>query len=191
MAWTFPPEDLARLIRPQRYRRCPPFKTLRRMGLRRGMAVVDIGCGPGFWTLPAARIVGREARVLACDISPKMLQVGKYRASTEDVPNITFRKSKTYEVPFEPECADFCLMNYVLHEVDEPARLLAEGVRVLRPGGSLAVYEWAKRKTLIGPPLSERIPQSRLESLFRSAGLRRTAAWRPDQTNYVLVGIRR
>ncbi|MFQ5913118.1 MAG: class I SAM-dependent methyltransferase [Nitrospinota bacterium] len=191
MAWTFPPEELNRLIRPQRYRNCPPFKTLRRMGLRKGMAVVDIGCGPGFWTLPAARIAGRESRVLACDISPKMLAAARYRASTDGVSNITFRKSTTYGVPFDSGCADFCLMNYVLHEVDEPARLLAEGVRMLRPGAFLAVYEWAKRRTEIGPPLEARIARSRMESLFRSVGLRREGGWRPDTSNYVLLGVRR
>jgi ubiquinone/menaquinone biosynthesis C-methylase UbiE len=155
------------------------------------MDVLDVGCGPGFWALPAAKIVGKAARVLACDVSPKMLAAAKQRAAAEDITNIVFRKSKTYGVPFKPESVDFCLMNYVLHEVDEPPRLLAEAVKVLRPGGHLAVYEWAKRKTDMGPPLSDRIALSKMESFFRSLGLRRTTAWNPDTNNYILVGVRR
>ena len=174
-----------------RWASTPPFKTLRRMGLSKGMDVLDVGCGPGFWALPAAKIVGRDARVLACDISPKMLAAAKQRAAAEGITNIVFRKAKTYGVPFKPERVDFCLMNYVLHEVDDPKRLLTEVVKVLRPGGFLAVYEWAKKKAEIGPPLSDRIAQSKMESLFRSNGLRRTAVWRPDPSNYILVGVRR
>ena len=139
MTWIFPPEELARLVRPQRFRRCPPFKTLRMMGLRKGMDVADIGCGPGFWTLPAARIAGAAARVYACDISPRMLAAARQRASADGHTNITFKRSRTYQVPFAPAWADFCIMSYVLHEVDDPPRLLAEAARVLRPEGILAV----------------------------------------------------
>lgn len=191
MTWIFPPEELARLVRPQRFRRCPPFKTLRMMGLKRGMDVADIGCGPGFWTLPAARITGPAARVYACDISPRMLAAARQRASADGRTNITIKRSRTYQVPFAPACTDFCMMNYVLHEVDDPPRLLAEGARVLRRGGVLAVYEWAAVKTEIGPPLSERIGQAKMKTFFRAAGLRPAGSSRPDRANYIVLGVRK
>ena len=191
MTWIFPPEELARLVRPQRFRRCPPFKTLKMMGLRKGMDVADIGCGPGFWTLPAARITGAAARVYACDISPRMLAAARQRASAGGRANITFKRSRTYRVPLAPACADFCMMSYVLHEVDDPPRLLAEAARVLRPGGILAVYEWAVVKTEKGPPLSERIGQGKMKTFFRAAGVRPAGSSRPDRGNYILLGVRK
>ena len=188
MAWVFPPEELQRLIQPRRFRWSPPYKTLRRIGLRKGMDVVDVGCGPGFWTLPAAKIAGPSSQVFASDISPKMLAAARQRTAEAGRLNIRFKRSRVYGVPFESECADFCMLHYVLHEVDDPARLMAEGARVLRPGGLLSAYEWARVKSDEGPPYSDRIPDSKMRKLFRSAGLRPKDFWMPDPLNYILVG---
>jgi len=47
-----------------------PYKVLRAAGLEPGQKVLEVGCGPGFFTIPAARIVGEEGSVLAFDINP-------------------------------------------------------------------------------------------------------------------------
>lgn len=188
MTWVFPPEELQRLVHPRRFRCCPPFKTLRRMGLKKGMDVVEVGCGPGFWTLPAAKIVGSSSKVFASDISSRMLTAAKQRAADARHLNIQFKRSRVYKVPFGSQCADFCMLHYVLHEVNSPDQLLAEGVRTLRRQGLLSVYEWAKVESDTGPPCSARIADSSMRSLFHSAGLKSTYFWMPDLLNYILVG---
>ena len=188
MAWVFPPEELQRLVHPRRFRCCPPFKTLRRMGLRKGMDIAEVGCGPGFWTLPATKIAGSSSKVFASDISPRMLAAAKQRATNAGTLNIQFKRSRSYKVPFDSECADFCMLHYVLHEVNSPDKLLAEGVRILRKQGLLSVYEWAKVDSDTGPPYSARIADSNMRNLFDSVGLKSTYFWMPDPLNYVLVG---
>ncbi len=188
MAWVFPPEELQRLVHPRRFRYCPPFKTLRRMGLKKGMDIAEVGCGPGFWTLPATKIAGSSSKVFASDISPRMLAAAKQRATNAGSLNIQFKRSRSYKVPFDSECADFCMLHYVLHEVNSPDKLLAEGVRILRKQGLLSVYEWAKVDSDTGPPYSARIADSNMRNLFNSVGLKSTYFWMPDPLNYILVG---
>ncbi len=48
----------------------PPEKVLNEAGIRKGSVVVDYGCGPGRYTIPVARMVGKEGRVYAIDIHP-------------------------------------------------------------------------------------------------------------------------
>ena len=47
-----------------------PYKVLKAAGLKSGQKVLEVGCGPGFFTLPAARIVGNEGSVYAIDTNP-------------------------------------------------------------------------------------------------------------------------
>lgn len=58
----------------------PPAKTLRGLGLGRGMSFLDVGCGPGYFSIPACGVVGKYGRVLACDVSPVMVKEVRERA---------------------------------------------------------------------------------------------------------------
>ena len=188
MAWKFPAEEMHLLIRPTRLRTTPPFKTLRRMGLRRGMVAVDLGCGPGYFAIPAAKIVGEKGRVFACDTSRAMLRVARERAAQAGVSNLVLKPSTEYVSSFAKGAVDFCLLSYVLHEVDDPPRLLREARRLLRPGGIFAIIDWKKRPTETGPPLEDRISAARMGAMLRRLGFSVGGRWSPKAENYVLVG---
>lgn len=64
---------LHRLDRPERQAHLRPAELLEAHGVGPGMTVVDIGCGTGFFTLPAAALAGEAGRVYALDIAPEML----------------------------------------------------------------------------------------------------------------------
>jgi len=53
---------------------CDPYKRLRVAGLKRGQKVLEVGCGPGFFTIPAAKIVGEEGAVYAADVHPLAIE---------------------------------------------------------------------------------------------------------------------
>src|SRR5689334_9406289 len=61
------------LLSEQRQARWAPLHFLARFNLAPGQRVVDVGCGPGFWTLPLAEIVGPSGAVWALDVSQEML----------------------------------------------------------------------------------------------------------------------
>ena len=66
----------------------PPARVLEESGLRPGMRVLDFGCGPGAYSVAAARIVGSTGSVVALDASPIAIEAVRRRASREGVGNV-------------------------------------------------------------------------------------------------------
>lgn len=159
------------LLADERLEELHPESLLRELGLSTGDVMADIGCGPGFFTLPAARIVGSDGRVFAADIQGEMLSTVRSRALEEELTNVRVVKTSDTEIPLPPESCDFVLMAFVLHEVPQRARFLHRGARLLKRGGRLAILEWEKHETPYGPPLEDRITPDELASDAQAAGL--------------------
>ncbi len=150
--WVLSVRRRAALLTAARRRAMPPAATLRKLGLRRGMSFLDVGCGPGYFTLPASRIVGKEGAVLACDISPTMLREVRQRARRGGARYLALRRCRDTEIPFADGCSDMALLAFVVHEASSVGAMLSETRRALRPGGTAAFIEWHPRPTAYGPP---------------------------------------
>lgn len=111
--------------------------------LEPGMAVLDIGCGPGRLTIPAARSVGNQGIVLAMDIQAGMLARVKTKADMAELSNIDFLHAGVGEGRLANERFDRALLVTVLGEIPERERkkALREIFAALRPGGILSVTE--------------------------------------------------
>ena len=123
----------------------PPEKIIRRSGIRKGMRVLEVGCGSGAYTTFVARAVGREGRVYALDIQPEMLQQLESklaRPENEDIRNVELVNSSAYELPFDDDSLDLVYMVTVLQEIPDRSKALQQVRRVLKPGGILSVTEW-------------------------------------------------
>lgn len=70
----FNPENKGKLDNPERRKLLPPEEVLLELGLKKGQNMADIGCGIGYFTIPAGEIVGREAKVYGVDILEEMLR---------------------------------------------------------------------------------------------------------------------
>jgi ubiquinone/menaquinone biosynthesis C-methylase UbiE len=139
------PAFIGRLLDSNYRRRIqPPEQLIERAGIKKGMNVLDLGCGSGAFTPAIARTVGDEGKVYALDIQADMLkQLEKKlnRPENRDIKNIKLIESNTYELPFEDGSLDLVSMVTVLPEIPDRNRALAEVKRVLKPGGLLAVSE--------------------------------------------------
>ncbi len=121
-----------------------PVSVIEGSGITIGQRVLEIGCGSGGFTTFVARAVGPNGQVEALDIQESMLsQLEKKLALPEnqDIQNITLHKASAYELPFEDEILDLVYMITVLPEIPDQLRALQEIMRVLKPGGILAVSE--------------------------------------------------
>ncbi len=114
--------------------------------LRPEMAVADIGTGTGFVAAGLAPLV-RE--VYAVDASPAMLEAARRNLGTFG--NVTYRVADGAALPFEDGSLDAIFANMYLHHCPDPQAAIAEMVRVLRPGGRLAItdldrhdHEWMR-----------------------------------------------
>ena len=150
----------------------PAESMLRATGVSAGQVVVDLGAGPGFFTLPAARMVGSGGRVYAVDVEPPMLDLCRHRAKEAGLTNVETVHSAETHIPLPDATADRVLIAFVLHEADDVAAMLREAARLLRPGGEIAVAEWLKAEGTPGPPLDHRIGEDDLTHYAAQAGLR-------------------
>jgi ubiquinone/menaquinone biosynthesis C-methylase UbiE len=96
--------------------------------------VLEIGCGTGIISLGIAPYV---ARVVATDISPEMIAIAQDKAARAAVSNVEFQVCDGYSTPYDDGVFDAVLVFNTLHVVKEPAALLQEAHRLLKPGGYL------------------------------------------------------
>jgi ubiquinone/menaquinone biosynthesis C-methylase UbiE len=122
----------------------PPSQLIERSGIKKGMKVLDLGCGSGAFTPFIARTVGEKGKVYALDIQADMLKQLENKLSkreNRDIKNIKLIEGNAYELPFEDNSLDVVNMVAVLQEIPDRYRALHEVKRVLKPGGILAVTE--------------------------------------------------
>jgi ubiquinone/menaquinone biosynthesis C-methylase UbiE len=124
-----------------------------------GMPVLDIGCGPGRLTIPAARQVGPTGKVAALDLQPGMLQRAQEKAKAANLTNIQFLQAGLGEGNLREFQADRALLVTVLGEVPDREAALKEIFEALKPGGILSVTE-----TIFDPHCQRRATVSRLAS---------------------------
>jgi len=109
--------------------------------LKPGMKVLDIGCGPGVFTLEAARLVGQDGRVTAIDIQEEMLKLVRKKISGTGLErNIDTRRCEPDSLGVD-EKYDFIVAFYVIHEVPDRKNLFVEISRALKKGGKVFVVE--------------------------------------------------
>ncbi|TDT57288.1 class I SAM-dependent methyltransferase [Fonticella tunisiensis] len=164
--------NLDKLDNPERRRDMPPYETLERFGLKNigGAVFLDIGCGIGYFTIPAAKIL-KGGTAIGIDVVDEMLEHAWERAY--EIENVDFRKSKEYSFPVEDNSIDFALMSNVLHEVEDKVKYLLEVKRVLKAEGELYIIEWEKKETKGGPPFEHRLSKDELKEYCRKAGFSR------------------
>lgn len=160
------------LLSEEREAALKPEKLLRDLGLSEGMTIADIGCGPGFFTIPAAKIVGEHGHALAADIQGEMLSTVRSRALEHGLSNVRIVKTNDREIPIASGSCDYVLLAFTLHEIDHRASFLHRAARTLKPGGHMIVIEWDKAPGPVGPPLEDRITPEELAADAQAAGLR-------------------
>ena len=123
----------------------PAKEIIKFSNIDKGMHVLEIGSGSGFFTIPTAKILGNEGKIAALDIQQQMLdKISKKLEKEEnsDIKNIILVKASAYEIPYPAESFDVVFTVSVLQEIPEPHAALLEAHRVLKTGGVISVSEF-------------------------------------------------
>ncbi len=158
-----------RLDSAYRRRILPPSTTLKRFGLKRGMVFADIGSGSGYFLIPGARIVGKDAAAYAVDASREMLALLAGKRPPSNV--VSVHTKDGYKFKIEKRSIDFVIASAILHE-NEPVRFLKEIRRIMKPNAKLLIIDWRKESMRYGPPMEERLTQPEVKTFLAKSGLK-------------------
>ncbi len=178
---------LTRLLAPSRAAWQKPTKVVRKLDLRRGQTVCEIGTGPGFFAFHLARAVGPRGRVYAVDAAPRMLELLGTRLGRSRWRNITPVLGLRDHPLLPLGACDLILMVNTYHHIPHGPSYLRRLASALRPGGRIVNIDFHRRETPVGPPVKHRVDRGDFIRDARRAGLRLIAAFDMLPYQYFLV----
>ena len=147
-----------------RYRFFPPMKILSGTNITPGQTVLELGCGSGFFTIPAAKLIGDKGNLTAVDVLQESVDLVSTKVQEANLKNVRVVKGNAMGTRLNAESFDTVLLFGLIPAPMLPLnKLLPEIHRVLKAEGSLSVW----------PPVPGWLPQAILKSgLFRIIGKR-------------------
>lgn len=111
--------------------------------INEGDTIIDFGCGPGYFTIAMAGMVGKQGKIIAVDLQKEMLEHAKRKAAAKNLADrIEFHLCEKDRVALElNKKADFMLGYYMVHELPNPGAFFQEVRSLLKTGGKFLVVE--------------------------------------------------
>ena len=141
---------------PERKQWQNPEEILAGAGLRHGMTFIDIGCGEGFFSIPAAHMVGENGHVYAFDINEEAIHQLVIQAGGGTSDHLTTRTGTEKIRVLCEGCADMVFFGIDLHDFNDPEKVLMNARIMLKPEGVLVDLDWKDQPMEFGPPLEKR-----------------------------------
>lgn len=157
---------------PARLKWLPPSDVIAALDIHSGMAVVDVGAGTGYFSIPIADWLGSSGVVYAVDLQPEMLDLLKKKLRhRKNQCRIELLQGTADCVPLPTHCSDLVLLANIWHELDALETVLKEARRLLKPGGKLAILDWsAEFSGPPGPPQGHRVSDAAVCDMLLSEG---------------------
>ena len=157
----FPYQLAFTLLIPLRNIFLSPKKLVQRLELKENDHVLEIGPGPGYFSLEVAGVIPRGMLVLA-DIQQEMLDLSRRRLARKKVGNVQYHLCNGFDFPFKNSRFDVVFMVTVLGEIENQSQYLRECFRLLRPHGLLSISEQAGD--------ADRVSTGAIKDLLHQAG---------------------
>lgn len=167
-----------------------PEEILKSSGIEANMKFADFGCGAGFFTIPAAKMVGEHGKVFAVDVLKNELADVASKARAEGLLNVKTIWADL-EIPgstkLPDDSMDMILLSHVFFQSKKPEIIIKEAQRVVKTSAKIVVLEWEKVDSPLGPPLTERVSKESLKKIFKDAGLKVDTEFTAGSFHYGLI----
>ncbi len=167
-----------------------PREVLKAIGLEVGKTFADFGCGGGYFTIPAGKMVGEYGKVYAVDILKEALRDVEGKAKIEGLRNIQTVwadleiKSGT---KITADSVDIVFISHVFYQSDKHSPILEEAKRVVKPEGEIVVIEWEKVDIPFGPPLEARVAKKDAIEAAQKSDLSLSSEFEAGSYHYGLI----
>ncbi|MGD2143822.1 MAG: class I SAM-dependent methyltransferase [Anaerolineae bacterium] len=133
-----------------------PYKALMAAGLRAGQRVLEVGCGPGFFTVPAAEIVGPKGSVTSLGISPTAVKHVRQKVEEAGATNVDVILADASDPGLPAETFDLVFVFGLGHPVGDMSGIWVQLHRLLKPDGTLSVEGHLRPPSQFFSPLNGR-----------------------------------
>lgn len=120
-------------------------------GLKPGMKVLDLACGPGFTACELAKFVGPDGYVTGIDINEELIAVAHQAKETEQVDNVSLSLGNLYNLDLPENAFDFVYARFVFQHLEKPDVALSNVWKILKPGGVLCILDIDDNWTSFAP----------------------------------------
>ncbi|MGB0757555.1 MAG: class I SAM-dependent methyltransferase [Patescibacteria group bacterium] len=161
------------------------------VGITSNMKVADLGCGNGYNTIAAAKLVGGKGQVYAVDILKTALATVDQEARRHNLNNIKTIWSDleilgATQIP--EQSIDVALVVHTLFQVKNIPDFIQETLRIVKPSGAIAVIDWHKNDLAVGPPPNHRISEEEVkDAIGQVSGIKLAEEFNPGQYHYGLI----
>ena len=126
-----------------------PYDRLNAGGLKAGQKALEVGCGPGFFTIPAAKIVGDEGFVYALDLNQFAVEHVQRKIERSGLKNVQVLCADAIRTGLPDESIDVAFLFSVIHAFPDVGEVMKEMHRVLKTDGILSIQSgWPEQKLL-------------------------------------------
>jgi arsenite methyltransferase len=160
-------------------------KVVAALGLKPGMRVADLGAGTGVFSIPLARAVGAGGRIYAIDIDEGLLKIVSEKSAAAGLKNIQLVTAGQTD-PRLPEPVDLIFLCDTLHHLPGQADYVTQFSKLLRPGGRVAIIEFAEGHWPAGHEQFA-ISPAQVDGWMQAAGFTRTTVHTFLETNFFHV----
>lgn len=182
------PKHMHKLDSEKRRKDLPPEKTLKTLLLEEDNYIADIGCGIGYFSIPASKIVGEHGKVFSIDISDEMLEELSKRIKEQNIKNIEIVKGEESNSKVLDNSFDYLFLSNVVHEVENRNEFLKFYLNKLKKDGRIAIIEWKKLKSEHGPRFEERISVEEITQILKENSINIIKEIDLNKYHYGIVG---
>ena len=177
-----------KLDSPKRREMLPTRTVLNKIGLNEGARLADIGCGIGYFSIPAADVIGPHGIVFALDVSKEMIEELDKKIEENGIENIRTVITDKYNFKLKDNSVSYAFICTVLHEIEDGIAFIDETKRILALGGKIAVVEWIRAESDWGPPVDHRLDSSDVKIMLLDAGFKEIEYLKLNEHFYIVTG---
>jgi ubiquinone/menaquinone biosynthesis C-methylase UbiE len=132
-----------------------PYRALEAAGLESGQKVLEVGCGPGFFTIPAARVVGEEGSITAIDVNPLAVKHVQQKVKEQGQTNVEVLLTNVIQADLPPQSFDLIFLFGLARPIGDVEAIFGAVHRLLKPGGILSIEGRLRPSDKIFQPIKQ------------------------------------